>query len=266
MTPPASTLLTVARQAARQAGEHVLAQLARRQETDHILRHDIKHALDREAQEVATAVIRTAFPAHAILGEETADAALPASDVRWVIDPIDGTVNFTHGLPFWCCSVAAQVHEQSVAGVIFAPELGLLFEAQAGGPAYCNSRVLHVSETDRLDQSLIHTGADKNEPDGAAFRFLNRIAVISQRPRLMGSAALDICWVAAGKTDAYFEPGVYLWDVAAAGLILTCAGGTAEVLRQAPGYKMAFLATNGKIHQALAAELRPLLNKTETPD
>ena len=260
MTPPATTLLlAVAQQAARRAGEHVLSQLGRRSDTDQILRHDIKHKLDREAQEVATATIHAAFPDHAILGEETADIALPAADVRWVIDPIDGTINFTHGLPLWCCSVAAQVGGQTVAGAVFAPELGLLFDAQAGGPAHCNGQPLRVSETNRLDQALIHTGADKDNPGAASFRFLIRIAEIAQRPRVMGSAALDICWVAAGKTDAYFEPGVFIWDVAAAGLILTCAGGRCEVLRNAPKYKMAVLATNGTLHQSLRDALLPLL-------
>ena len=259
MTPPATVLLAVAQQAAREAGEHVLAKLDRRSDTDTILRHDIKHSLDREAQEVATAAIRATFPEHAILGEETADAPLPPATVRWVIDPIDGTVNFTHGLPLWCCSVAAQIGEQTVAGAVFAPELGLRFDARAGGPARCNDVALHVSTTARLDCALIHTGADKNETKTGSFRFLNRIAEIAQRPRLMGSAALDICWVAAGRTDAYFEPGIFLWDMAAAGLILECAGGRCEVLRHAPGYKMAVLATNNRIHLPLRDALLPLL-------
>ena len=259
MTPAPEELLAVARQAARRAGEHVLAQVCRRSDTHQVLRHDIKHKLDCEAQEIATAAIRDVFPEHAILGEETADAALPVTEVRWVIDPIDGTVNFTHGLPLWCCSIAAQVNEQTAAGAIFAPELGLLFEAQAGGPAFCNGQVLQVSGTSRLDQALIHTGADKDNTSGqGAFRFLNRIAEIAQRPRLMGSAALDICFVAAGRTDAYFEPGVYLWDVAAASLILACAGGSGEVLWRGSGYKLAFLATNGRLHQPLRENLLPL--------
>jgi len=259
MIPPASALLEVARQAARQAGGHVLAQLGRRTDTDLILRHDIKHKLDREAQDAACAAIRATRPDDAILGEETADTALPATDVRWVIDPIDGTINFTHGLPFWCCCVAAQVHEQTVAGVVFAPELNLLFEAHADGPALCNGRHLRVSETSRLDQALIHTGADKNESGTGSFRFFQRIAEIAQRPRIMGSAALDICWVAAGCTDAYFEPGIYIWDAAAASIILARAGGRGEILRQKPGYKMAFLATNGRLHDPLREAMLPLL-------
>ena len=259
MTPSATILLAVAQQAARRAGEHVLAHLGRRLDTHKILRHDIKHKLDQEAQDVATSTIRAAFPDHAILGEETADAILPDTEVRWVIDPIDGTINFTHGLPLWCCSVAAQIHGQSVAGAVFAPELGLLFTAQAGGSARCNDQPLRVSDTARLDQALIHTGADKNEPGTGSFRFLNRISEVAQRPRVMGSAALDICWVAAGKTDGYFEPGVFIWDVAAAGLILECAGGRCEVLRHAPGYKMAVLATNGRLHEPLRDVLAGML-------
>ena len=259
MIPPVTVLHAVAQQAARQAGEHVFTQLGRRSDTDRILRHDIKHKLDREAQEVATAVIRASFPDHAILGEETADAKLPASDVRWIIDPIDGTINFTHGLPLWCCSVAAQIGEQTVAGAVFAPELGLLFEAQAGGPARCNGKPLRVSDTDRLEQALIHTGADKDNSGVTSFRFFNRIAEVAQRPRVMGSAALDICWVAAGSTDAYFEPGIYIWDMAAAGFILACAGGRCEILHQYPGYKMAVLATNGRLHEPLKEAIAPLL-------
>jgi myo-inositol-1(or 4)-monophosphatase len=259
MNPAIPTLLAVARQAARSAGEHVLSQNSRRSDTDQVLRHDIKHKLDREAQEIATATILKTFPDHAILGEETAEAALPVSDVRWVIDPIDGTINFTHGLPLWCCSIAAQINETTVAGVVFAPELGLLFEAQADQPAFCNGQPLQVSTINRLDQALIHTGADKDQTGLPSFRFLNRIAEVSQRPRLMGSAALDICWVAAGRTDGYFEPGVYLWDVAAASLILARAGGTGEILQQYAGHKMAFLATNGQLHHPLRETVLPLL-------
>jgi myo-inositol-1(or 4)-monophosphatase len=260
MPPSPANLLDVARQAACRAGEHVLSQLARRRtDTDRVLRHDIKHRLDCEAQEVATAAIRAAFPQHAILGEETADAPLPDTEVRWVIDPIDGTINFTHGLPLWCCSVAAQIGGRSVAGVVFAPEMRLLFEAQAGSNSRCNGEPLHVSDTARLDQALVHTGADKNEPGMGSFRFFTRIAEVAQRPRILGAAALDVCWVAAGKADGYFEPGVFLWDMAAASLILECAGGRCEVLRNQPGFKMAVLATNGALHPPLREAILPLL-------
>ena len=259
MTPSPQALLDVARRAALAAGDHVMTQLARRTDINKVERHDIKHKLDCEAQEIATATIRAAFPNDAILGEETADAPLPDTPVRWVIDPIDGTVNFTHGLPIWCCSVAAQIHGRSVAGAVWAPELKMLFEAHADGPALCNGVPMHVSDTDRLDRALIHTGADKGDFSRESFRFLNLIAGAAQRPRVFGSAALDICFVAAGKTDSYFEPGVFLWDVAAAGLILERAGGIGDVLRAYPGHKQAFLATTPNLNAALRDLLLPLL-------
>lgn len=259
MNPTVDALLTLARRAACRAGEHVLSQIGRRADTDQVSRHDIKHKLDREAQERAESVIREAFPNHAILGEETSDAPLPDAGVRWVIDPIDGTINFTHGLPIWCCSVAAQIDERTVAAAVFAPELRLLFEARADGPALCNGESLRVSDTEALDRALVHTGADKSELNGRPFRFLTRIAEVVQRPRVTGSAALDICWVAAGRADAYFESGVFLWDVAAAGLILERAGGRCEQVRNHPGYRMAVLATNGRLHPQLRDVVMPLL-------
>ena len=122
-------LQAIATLAARRAGEHVLANLHRRGDVNSILRTDIKHKLDVEAQEVATSVILSAFPDHAILGEETCDAPLPESDTVWIIDPIDGTINFFHGLPLWCCSVAVQYKEKTIAGAVFIPEMHQLYEA-----------------------------------------------------------------------------------------------------------------------------------------
>jgi len=261
MIPSPSALLNVARHAACTAGDHVLTQIGRRNDTDAVLRNDIKHKLDRESQEIATAAILASYPDHAILGEETYQAILPDTPVRWVIDPIDGTVNFTHGLPIWCCSVAAQINQRTVAAVVYAPELRLRFEARVDGPATCNDVILHASTTPRLDQALLHTGAEKTENPNQSFRFLTRIAEVAQRPRVLGSAALDICWVAAGKTDGYFEPSIYIWDMAAASLILERSGGIGEILHRYDEYRLAFLATNPHIHKPLRDVIVPLLKK-----
>ena len=260
MTPSTTQLLAVALLAARRAGEHVMANLGRRDDALRVERADVKHKLDVEAQEAATAVLRAAWPGHAVLGEETADAPLPDAEVRWVVDPIDGTVNFFHGLPWWCCCVAAQINGRTVAGAVCAPELGLTFEASSDSPALCNGRPLRVSQTDDTRLATIHSGAYKGEPGSQSFRFMQRMAEIAQRPRVMGSAALDICMVASGKADAYFEPGIYLWDIAAAGLVLERAGGTLEVLREFGGWRMAALATNGKLHAACKDALAPLFD------
>lgn len=260
--PTHTALLAIATLAARRAGDHVLANLGRRDEADSLTRNDVKHRLDVEAQQVATAAILDACPDYPILGEETCDASLPAAPLRWVIDPIDGTVNFFHGSPWWCCSVAAQVDGRSVAGAVFAPELGWLFEATADGPALCNGKPLQVSDIDRTDLALIHTGADKADLGEHSFRFMRTIAASAQRPRITGAAAIDICLVAAGKADAYFEPGIFIWDMAAAGLIVGRAGGTCEILRAYDGYRMAVLASNGHLHAPLRDTLQPMLHET----
>ena len=260
MEPAPIQLLATALLAARRAGEHVMANLERRDEALRLERCDVKHALDVEAQDAACAVIRAAWPGHAILGEETADAPLADTPVRWVVDPIDGTVNFFHGLPWWCCSVAAQVRGRGVAGAVFAPEMGLCFEASLDTPALCNGRPMRVSKTAETRLATIHTGAYKGDAPGRAARFMGRVAEIAQRPRVMGAAALDICFVAGGKADAYFEPGIYLWDIAAAGLILERAGGVVEILRDHGAWRLAALATNGALHAACREALLPLLD------
>ncbi|MDD5705678.1 MAG: inositol monophosphatase [Kiritimatiellae bacterium] len=254
-TPTA--LLAVARLAATAAGNHARLNSDRRHDANSVARHDIKHKLDVECQEIATQTILRAFPGHAVLGEETAGSETqpPASGVEWIIDPIDGTVNFFHGLPIWCCSVAARLDGTMQAGVVFAPEIGLVFEAASDSPARCNGELIHVSETDDLERAIVHTGCDKNENPARSFRFFQCIAGCVQRPRLFGSAALDICFVAAGKADAYFEHGIYLWDIAAAGLILERAGGCCETLKAHKGYRMAALASNGLLHGALRERL-----------
>ncbi|MBU4200945.1 MAG: inositol monophosphatase [Verrucomicrobia bacterium] len=244
-------LLDCALNAARAAGRHALDHRRRRREVAQRFAHDVKLILDKECQIKAERVIRRRFPGHGILGEEDDRARAPA-DIRWIIDPIDGTVNFFHGLPLWCSSVAIQVQGRTVAGAIFAPELDTCYLARTGQPSLCNDKPISVSKTARLQDAVIATGIDK-EADGRkrslkVFQILNKY---SQKTRIMGSAALDICHVACGKTDGFFESGVFLWDVAAGALIVEQAGGQSEILTAGPGHQVAFLATNGRIHTAL---------------
>ncbi len=253
-------LQAVATLAAQRAGGHVLANLHRRGDVNSILRTDVKHKLDVEAQEVACAVIGAAYPDHAILGEESCDAPLPPSDYIWIVDPIDGTINFFHGLPLWCCSVGVRWQGKTVAAAVYIPEMHQMFEAVFDGPALCNGAPIHVSATDRLEFSMLATGADKWDLDEHAFKFMRRVAAIAQRPRILGAAAVDMCMVAAGKLDGYFESGIYVWDMAAAGLIVERAGGRCEVLKSWPGYRMAVLATNGLLQEPCREAILPLLN------
>lgn len=246
--------------AARRAGEHVLANLHRRHDASSVKRADIKHKLDVEAEEVAISVIRSAFPDHAILAEESCNTTPTDADVLWIIDPIDGTVNFFHGLPIWCCSIAVQVKGVTTAAAVYLPEMGELYEATIDGPALCNSSPIRVSDATQLELAMIATGADKWDSNSAPFRFLNRIAAMAQRPRILGAAALDLCYVAAGKIDGYFESGIYLWDVAAGKLIVERAGGKCTVMQHYTPWRMAVLATNTALHQPCIDGLSPLID------
>jgi myo-inositol-1(or 4)-monophosphatase len=253
LTP--ARLLEVAVAAARTAGTHALTHLARRMDVVRGFAHDVKLKLDMECQTIAEQTILAQFPSHTILGEETADNSVPAapsSPYLWIIDPIDGTVNFSHGLPFWCCSVAVRHHGTTLAGAVFAPALGELYTAAAGGPAECNGRPLHVSSVPCLSQALVMTGLDqKANPKMERMELFRAIADATQKTRVMGVAALDMCRVAAGQADGYFEAAIYTWDIAAAALIVENAGGRTEVLGNPAPHRLLFLATNGHVHEEL---------------
>ena len=251
--PTPTELLTVAIEATQAAGRHARSQSARRTEYLKTFAHDVKLALDVECQGVAEAVIRRAFPTHDFLGEEDAslgrgeaEVVAPSDNVQWIIDPIDGTVNFSHGMPFWCCSIAARIGNDMVAGAVYAPDLEELYTATIDGPALCNGKPIAVSTTPSLDKAIIVTGMDKSPaPDVPPYAIFTAIADNTQKARILGRAALDLCWVAAGKADGYFERGIYIWDIAAAGLIVERAGGSGRILAQLDEpYRMAFAAAN----------------------
>jgi myo-inositol-1(or 4)-monophosphatase len=264
MIPTPSSLLATAVLAARRAGTHALTQRNRRHEANLVARHDVKLQLDVECQAVATETVLASFPDHGVLGEEDTPetaATSAGSPYEWIIDPIDGTVNFFHGNPYWCCSVAVRRDGEMLAGCVYAPSMNLLFEGAIDQPARCNGEIIHVSDTPDLTMSNVHTGADKDaKPGSQPFRFFNCIAGLVQRPRICGAAALDICQVAAGGADAFFEPSIYIWDIAAADLILRRAGGSGTILRQFGRHRLAYLASNGRIHAPLAAALEPLFD------
>lgn len=146
--------------------------------------------------------------------------------VEWIIDPIDGTVNFFHGLPWWCSSVAVRVHGRVVAGAVYAPEVSMLFAAAVDQPSRLNDEVIRVSSIQRLADALIVTGSEKEmNPDHPPLATAQSLAPHVQKIRILGAAALDICQVACGSVDAFYQVGLYIWDVAAAGLIVEQAGG-----------------------------------------
>lgn len=255
---PLDELLDCAMIAATAAGRHALDNAHRRTEALSITRHDIKLRLDVECQAVATHKIHSRYPGAAILGEEDLPSVLDEnissrneSGLEWVIDPIDGTVNFYHGLPLWCCSVAARRDNASLVGVVYAPELEVLYAATKESTATANDEPIHVSDVSTLENSLFLTSLNqKLDTDALLGDMISRISTSVRKTRVLGTAALDICRVAHGQADAYWEPGNYIWDVAAARLIVQQAGGSSSVLHTHPEpHRISFLATNGTLHK-----------------
>lgn len=246
-------LLDCAIAAARAAGHHALSQSHRRGEVHARAAHDVKLALDHESQTRAAEAIHARYPTHTILGEEESVDRDPAQP-RWIVDPIDGTVNYTHGMPFWCVSVAVEHEGRTLAGVVYAPELDELYTAMADQPALLNGAVLAVSAVDRLERALIMTDTNKEPydfPAGAALyeKLLHR----AQKVRVMGAAALDICRVATGTAEGYTALGIYPWDTAAAALILERAGGLFEVIEVLDNKRFRAICSNGRVHEELKA-------------
>ncbi len=262
---PVSELLDIAIKASQVGGKHALANKARCEEYIAADRHDIKLALDVECQAKIEAFIRQSFPEHAILGEED-NTSLNGNRLgddksnikgpdgyEWIIDPIDGTVNFSHKFPIWCCSVAVRRGETVQAGAVYAPDMNILYAASVDTPSTRNGEPIQVTKRDKLAESIILTGLDKNvvpgvEPLGFFFRFAENC----RKARILGSAALDLCLVAEGIADGYFEGSIYLWDIAAAGLIVKQAGGKGEIIaeREEPN-QISYLASNGLIQEKL---------------
>jgi myo-inositol-1(or 4)-monophosphatase len=238
--------LTCAVQAARAAGKLMRENLRAVKKINSATQHDIKLELDVRCQQRIAQTLRGSFPQIALLGEEGVSGD-PDAAQRWVVDPIDGTVNFSYGIPHACVSIALQVREthprrplarvkragaapvdpyQTVLGTIYDPFCDELWTAVRGQRARLNGQLIRVSRRRNLRESIVSLGFAKNK---ATIRhmlptltgLLHRVRKI----RIMGSAALALVYVASGRMDAYVEYGLRLWDIAAGGLIIECAGG-----------------------------------------
>lgn len=199
---------------------------------------DVVTRADRESEAFIVRSILERYPTHAILGEEGGARGDAASEWRWVVDPLDGTTNYSQGLPVFCVSIALQYRGETVVGVVYAPFLRELFTAVRGGGAWCRRGDgepvrLHVSTKQRLDCSVVATGFpyDKSEnPDNNSDN-VARILPHVRDVRRMGAAAYDLSCVAAAMLDGFWELNLHEWDVCAASLLVIEAGGVVESLR-----------------------------------
>jgi myo-inositol-1(or 4)-monophosphatase len=218
---------------------------------------DVVTEMDTAAERIIRTAILGRRPADGFLGEEGGSEP-GASGVRWVVDPIDGTVNYLYGLPAWAVSIGAEVDGVAVAGVVLAPQLGEEYTAVRGGGAWLDGRRLGVRRPDGLGQALVGTGfgyrAERREAQG---RIVAGLVHRVRDLRRGGSAALDLCAVAAGRLDGYFERGTFAWDRSAGTLMATEAGAVVEGFHGAPASEEMVLAAGPELfadlHGALLA-------------
>jgi myo-inositol-1(or 4)-monophosphatase len=247
--------------AAREAGAYVKANAGRPRQVERKFGQEtnLVTEIDKNAESLIIERLRRSFPDHDFLAEESGDHR-GSSDFRWVIDPLDGTVNFTHGLPIFCVSIGLEHKGSVVLGVVYDPNLQELYTAERGKGAYLNGEPIRVSKTDRLIESLIVTGFPydiKNNPDHAVEHFTNFLSE-AQAVRRLGSAALDLCYVAAGRFDGFWEVKLNAWDMAAGVLLVQEAGGRWTDFEGKPStiHTKKMLSTNGIIHEQMIEVLR----------
>jgi len=215
--------------------------------------------MDREAERLIVDRLRAAFPDHTIITEEGEDFTT-SSPYRWFIDPLDGTTNYAHGYPVFSVSIALEVDGEVNLGIVYAPYLNELFMAERGKGATLNEKPIHVSRTDKLNASLLATGFPydiRHSKENNLNHFCN-FALKAQAIRRGGSAALDLCYVACGRFDGYWELKLKPWDVAAGVLIVKEAGGCVTDLE---GGRFDILsgdvvASNGRIHEEMLEVLK----------
>ena len=194
------------------------------------------------------------YPSHGIITEEV-ESRESDSEFRWIIDPLDGTVNYAHGFPLYCISIALQKNEETMIGVVFAPVLNELFVAIKGKGAYLNGKRISVSKKNNLRKAFLVTGFSYTVHfrRGNEFKHFEKFCTKSQAVRRGGSAALDLCYVACGIFDGFWEKGLYPWDTAAGVLMIEEAGGKVSDYcgKEFDMFKDEITASNGRIHKKM---------------
>lgn len=216
--------------------------------------NDLVTQADHESEQAIFKVIRETFPDHYILSEESGEMKMD-STTKWIIDPIDGTINFANGIPICCVSIGIEHEGKMVLGAVYNPFMNEFFFAEKGKGATLNNVAIHVSDKTDLMTSCLVTGfpyqyVDKpNGPVQVLEQFVRRATPV----RRLGSAAIDLCWVAAGRFDGYYEHTLKAWDSAAGFLLVEEAGGKVTDFSGAyySPYQPSIVATNGKIHDEL---------------
>jgi myo-inositol-1(or 4)-monophosphatase len=250
--------LAVAAEAALRAGTIQKARFGRELQIHHKGAIDLVTDVDKSCEDAILEVIRARFGDHDIVTEETHLESTGSCHV-WYVDPLDGTVNFAHGYPFFSASVALAVEGVAVAGAVYDPIKDELFTAERGGGAYLNGRRLQVSKANELVKSLLVTGFpyDVHDDVDAKIRLFRRFMGVAQAIRRDGSAALDLGYLAAGRIDGFWEERLNAWDMAAGNLLVEEAGGRVSRFDGSalPLRADEIVASNGALHEAMLGVL-----------
>ncbi len=252
--------LTTAIEAVVRAGDMMMAQFGRAVRIDKKGTIDLVTEVDVAVEQMFRALIAERFPDHAILGEELGGSASVPQGLCWVFDPIDGTTNFAHGVPIFCSSLALELGGVAEVAAVYDPTRRELFSAERGGGAYLNGQPIAVSAAQTLVESMLVTGfpydvhTRVDEIVGLFAAFVGRARAV----RRLGSAAIDLCYVAAGRMDGFWERDLQPWDIAGGALIVSEAGGSVTNYQGGPFTSRGrdVLATNGLIHAAMLEVIR----------
>jgi myo-inositol-1(or 4)-monophosphatase len=266
MIRPSRLLLTryhrLAVSAAKAAGRLLVALRGRGLTIHHKGAVNLVTNADRQAETLIVKKIRAAYPDHQIVAEEGSGARAETSSGApvWFVDPLDGTTNYAHGFPFYCVSIGVEIDGRLSVGVVYDPVRRELFSAMLGRGAFCNGRRLRVSSAARLDQSLLVTGFayDVRTSRRNNFGHFYHFGLRCRGVRRTGAAALDLCYVAAGRLDGFWEPHLCPWDTAAGSLIVEEAGGRMSDFGGG-SYRVRvpeLVASNGRIHDEMLGVLR----------
>lgn len=255
-------MIELAIRAAREAGAILQDFAARGFQIEHKGRINLVTEADLASERHIKELISSHYPSHRILAEESGISAHESDEYTWIIDPLDGTTNFSHGFPCYAVSIGVEHKGESIAGVIYDPSRDELFAAERGAGATCNGQKIRVSEIETLERALVVSGfpydvREKMDEYLPAWReFLNH----AQGVRRLGAAAIDMACIANGRMEGFWEKGLNAWDVAAGWVIIEEAGGRVTKLDGSPfdNYSASLLCTNALVHDEMLAVLKSI--------
>lgn len=254
-----SDYLKLACEAAKKAGDLQIEKLGEVRKIEYKGEINLVTEVDKACEKLIIDQISSQFPDHDILAEE-GGGQRKDSDYKWIIDPLDGTTNYAHAYPLFCVSIGLEYKGEIVAAAVYEPNLKEMFLAEKNGGSECNGRKIQVSDTSKLIQSLLVTGFSYNfkETRKNNFNHFKEMMTVSQAVRRDGVAAIDLCYVACGRYDGFWELNLFPWDVAAGSLILKEAGGQISDFSgdTFSVYGKEILATNKKIHKEMVEHLQ----------